>query len=231
MSFLPGWFPGGAVAARIEIQLSHIATSSTLSSGNISHPASGIEAGDLLIYIAEAYEDDNDDPPDVNLPSGYTGIIDSSGTPGGSAGLRVRAGYKIAAGNEDGVGVNISPTGTNDGEAAAIVQFRPTAPIGSVTIVDTDGQNTANNPSAQVQGGAGISVSLHMAFYSAVLSIDPRSYSPAADAETQLTTEGFRVSWIKWTLFNPPSTAEAITVDMGDSGNNSLVSFSLLVEP
>lgn len=214
-----------------QIQLTHIATESTMDgSGNISHPASGIEAGDLLVYFATAYEAANTDPPSMANPSGYSEILLADGAPGGSSAIRVIAGYKIATGSEDGSSVNVSSSAGTDAENAIIMQFRPNLPIATVTVVDTDTSITANDPGSQVQGGASIQVSLHAALYfGSATAPSSRSYSPTQDADVDLTGQGSGDCFVRWKLFNPPTTAEAVTVDMGDHGNNCLASFSLLV--
>lgn len=230
MIALLGW-SNGFIAARNQIQLEFINSASVLSGGNIAHPSDILE-DDLLIYIAFAGDLTNNDPPTMAVPSGYTQIISASATPGGSSGVRVICAYKIAAGTEDGSSVNISSTASStlEVEVGFIGQFRPTQPIGTITIVDTDAEMTINDPSAQTQGGTDIDVSLHFAFYWGQANPTTRSYSPTEDDEIELTVDGTGRSYVRYKLFNPPDTAVAVTVNMGDHSNNALASFSLLAE-
>jgi hypothetical protein len=228
MNFLPGWFPAGAAGAQPQLRLTHVSTTIGVSSGTFTFP-SGIEPGDFLVYIAGAY-DTGGDPPTMAVASGFTQFFSQSGNPGGGIGIRVVAGYKVADGSEDGQGVNISTSANTESETAVLLQFRPDGGIVTTTVPDSDFEITTNNPAAQALG-AGLSFSLHFALYYATGAIATRSYSPAADAETTLDVQGLGVAYVKWKLFNPPSSAAEVTVDMPDSGDNYLLSALLLVKP
>lgn len=229
MNFLPGWFPAGAVGAQPQLRLTHISTTIGVSGGLFTFP-SGIEPGDFLVYIAGAY-DTAGDPPTMAVASGFTQFFAQAGT-AGALGMRVVAGTKVATGSEDGQSVNVSSSADTESETAVLLQFRPDGSIVTTTAVDTDFFISTNDPTAQVLGG-GVAefFSLHFALYYASAAIATRSYSPAADAETQLDVEGLGVAYVKWKLWNPPSSAEQTTVDMPDSGSNYLMSAILLVEP
>lgn len=231
MNFLPGWFPAGAVNAELQIQLTHIST--TPSSGtDLTFPASGIEAGDLLVYIAGG-SDSSLNPPTINLPTDFTEIMEASGTPGGSNATRARAGYKVAVGDEDGTVFNMA-SGASITEVGVLLQYRPNASIGSVSVLGTDSEITSGSIDPQALG-SGINYNLHVALYYAgvVATISPRTYSPAEDAETHLAQSNANCdAYVKWKLMNPPSTAVEVTADMDDEGSiNVMVSFILLVEP
>jgi hypothetical protein len=228
---LHGFMAGGI---RTQVTLTHIATSSVTSSGNISHPAT-IEPGDLLVYMGCALETGSADPPAMGNPSGYTSIREVNATPGGSNGMRARSAYKLADGSEDSSSINISTSAGTEAETACILQFRPNIAIGSVTVVDEEAELTTNDPAAQTLPSAGAEpVSLHVAFYYGSGGVDPRSYSPAETAEVQLTGEGIGAvsgGWVKYKIFNPPDTAVQVTANMDDEGINALMSFMLLCEP
>lgn len=231
MIALLGW-NHGFIAARSQIQLTHIATVATVdASGNIAHPGSGIEAGDFLVYVAYAAEFGTTDPPSMGTPSGYTLNEVVSAAPGGSNGTRLINAYKIATGTEDGTSINVSSSGGVDAEAAAILQFRPSQPIGTVEVIGSDIEMTINNPSPQTIGGTDIRVNLHVGFYVAGVVPTSRSMSPTEDAETTLTVNGAADGYVKYKLFNPPDTAVAVTADMGDHGLNALAHFAYLLNP
>jgi hypothetical protein len=229
MGVIPGMDPGFYGIERPPIQLTYVNHSSVVSSGNISHPGSGIESGDLLIYIGLAM-DTSGDPPSMSTPGGYSSLVTGSATPGGTSGYRVIAARKVADGTEDGSGINVSSSGGTEGEAAIIVQFRPNIPIGTVTLVASDIEITTNNPASQTQGGTGIEANLHVALYSGSVAVTSRSYTPTEDMEVTLTTEGITNNYVKWKTFFPTDAAEAVVVDMADFGNNVLMSFTLLCE-
>lgn len=229
MSFLPGMFPAGAAGLVNEIRLTHIAT--TQGGTSLTFPASGIEAGDLLIYIGGAYQLGTDDPPAITTPTGFTQIREDSSNPSGTESTRDVCAYKIAIGDEDGTVVNVSGTATTDGEAAVLLQFRPSSPIGSVGVVGSDYEGTGGEPDSQVLG-TGEQFSLHVAFYQSSQSIDTRTYTPAADAEVDITSASGGDAYAKYKVMNPPSVAVAVTVDMNDEGFlNVLTSFILLASP
>lgn len=226
MNFLPGWFPVGAMNSQPQLRLTHISTTAVVSGGNLTFP-SGIEPGDYLVYIAGAY-DTAGDPPTMAVASGFTQFFAQAGT-AGALGMRVVAGHKIATGSEDGQTVNVSSSADTESEAAVLLQFRPDGAIVTISAPDTDFFISTNDPTAQALG-AGEAFSLHACLYYASGAIATRSYSPAADAETELDVEGLGVAYVKWKLFNPPSSAQEVTVDMPDSGSNYLMSAILLVE-
>ena len=228
---VPG-FPEMHIAGKPTIVLTHIATSDTVNSGIINHPAA-VAPGDLLIYMGCAFESGSADPPAMSNPTDYTSIREINATPGGSTGMRTRSGYKVADGSEDSSGINVSSSANTDAESACILQFRPSSPIGSVTVVEEDANVTTNNPGSQTLPSAGAEPgTIHVAYYFGTGGVDPRTYSPAADAEVQLTGEGIGGAtggWVKYKLFT--GMAEQVTADMDDEGINSLMSFVLLCEP
>jgi hypothetical protein len=231
MNFLPGWSLG-FIASKVQVQLTHIATttgSSSGSTGGVTHPASGIEPGDLLVYVAGSARTSSADPPEMDTPSGYTQIRFGTATPGGNTGYAALSAYKIAVGNEDGTSVQISEGSDAQRERGAILQFRPSSPIGSVTIVEEQLEITTNNPAAQALGGTGIPASVVVGFYmSQGNAITSRSMSPTEDGEAEMGSNG---DYVMRKVFNPPDTAVETTCDMDDHGNNILHSFMLLCEP
>lgn len=220
---LCGFMAGGAP----EIELTHIATttgSSSGSTGSVTHPASGIEPGDLLIYVCGTARTSSNDTPEMDTPSGYTQIRFGTAQPGGNTGFAFLSAYKIAVGNEDGTSVQMSEGADAQRERGAILQFRPSSPISSVTVVEEQLEITTNNPAAQALGGANVSVvvGFYMSQGNAVTS---RSMSPTEDGEVSMDGTD---DWVKRKVFNPPSSSVEVTIDMSDHGNNILAGLALL---
>lgn len=226
MNFLPGWHPN-FIASKVQVHLTFVAENSVVAGGTVNMPAT-ILAGDLLIYVGWAIELATNDPPDVSEPTGYTTIREINAEPGGSSGYRMRSAYKIADGTEDGTNHNISTSGGVDVEGGMFLQFRPSTPIGSVTVVEQTAECTTNNPSSQTIGDVGVPANIHVAAYTASGTVTTRTYSPAEDVELQFDGG---TKYLKYKLFNPPDTSQEIVVDMVDNGLNGLMSFMLLCNP
>jgi hypothetical protein len=219
---LCGFMAGGAP----EIELTHIATttgSSSGSTGSVTHPASGIEPGDLLIYVCGTARTSSADPPEMDTPSGYTQIRFGSAQPGGSTGFAYLSAYKIADGTEDGTSVQMSEGADAQREKGAILQFRPSSPISSVTVVEETLDITTNNPGAQALGGANVSVVVGF-YMSQGNDVTSRSMSPSEDGEATIGS----TDYVKRKVFNPPSSSVEVTIDMSDHGNNILAGLALL---
>ena len=183
-------------------------------STNIVAPAN-IQAGDLIVLLDRV---STGSVPATVVPSGFTSIRnDNDGTA-----VRMICSYKIAVGTEGGTSIACMPPGIfEDGKALAV--FRGNVPINSVTIGSSSGQITNNDPTAQNVVVAAVAPPLIVfgAFVSNT-TVDPRSFTPAKDAEINPDT----LLYLAWKIYN---TAPADTaIDMADEGNgNGLQSFYL----
>lgn len=173
-------------------------------SGTITYPG-GIEAGDM-IFLWHGAQDDFATPSDVT-PSGFTNLTNQSGTV-----TRFRIDRKFAVGTESG---NLNVITADVWSEARMVIFRR-SPAGTQgnTAGSTQAQLTTGNPSAQTQDGSAQTPTIVvMGFYMASSSVDPRTFSPAADGEF-----GSGQAYIKWKIYNEGDTIVSHSIDMNDEG-------------
>lgn len=226
MNLLPGWHAGGFIAADSVVELTFIAEAGTASDDNYNLMGS-ILAGDLLIHLALGSAE-NSDPPSLNTPDGFTSLETASANPGGGAAVRYLLTYKIADGSEDSAAQD---AGSPEELVSAIVlQYRPSRPIVAVTLSDSDFEATSGNPSGIATGAAPYSLWLgaHVgrnSLVSPTISITPD------DERTDLMDGPADADVLyKWKVYNPPSTAETVTIDQADGGTaNMLVGFAIAV--
>jgi hypothetical protein len=159
--------------------------------------------------------------PTAVVPSGFTNII-NSGLASGDDTLRQIASYKIAVGNEGGTSL------TGMSAAFALVRkelavFRGNNPAVSVNISTPGAQISNTNPTAQtVLAGAGAAPLIVFGCYGShsVGGIDPRTFTPAADAEITAASD----AWLAWKIYN--ASPANVSIDMDDEGLlNTLQSF------
>lgn len=224
-SFLPGMFPAGAAAAAAAAAASPLTSISLFDSatqGNSSSSAaitvpSGVQAGDLLVLQDFALHSGG--VPTAVTPTGWTNIVDTSGTP-----ARLMISYKLADGSEGGTSV----TGMGDASnMKCLYIFRGDAPATLLTASTPNQQNTGSNPSSQTVSASGQTTPLVIiGGYAAVAgTVSPRTFSPAKDGEIEQTSVALLSAdtWLAYKIYN--SSPANVSVDMDDESNNYLASF------
>jgi hypothetical protein len=216
MSFLPGWFPGGAAASNRLTTIVKQAHSTEVADNTITAPAD-IIAGDLLILMdatAGSYG-----APTLVTPSGWTNIVNITTGKG-----RMAVHRKIADGSEASSNI-VTMGGAYDVLFNKIlVVYRGNIPATSQTTSTPNTQATTGDPGAQtVSASGGVAPLVVIGCYASDGTVDPRTFtqggSPAKDGEANGNTSGYQA----WKIFN---TAPAdIVVDMQDEGTNFLASF------
>jgi hypothetical protein len=201
-SFLPGMFPGGAAVARLT-QLSILATGSATT--NPVTVSASVEAGDLMIVAGFV------DGAGASIPTGFSVASLSTNTATQKSGLT----YKIAVGGEGTSVPGFFDTGGPGINRVAV--FRGNKPITSVTVGSPGAQATDGNPTPQlVAASGGTPPLIVIAYYGSNTAVDPRTMSPAKDAEI-----GATLDWLAYKIYN---TAPAdVTVDMDDEGTGNLL--------
>jgi hypothetical protein len=194
--------------------------SATSTANTITWPAT-LAAGDLAVMVDSGDSTSNGVPPTTVVPSGFTSIVNTAN----ATSHRQICSYKILTGSESG-----SLTGMDgvDNDRKAMVIFRGSSPIASVTVGSALGQQTTGNPTAQVPAASGGTPPLIVfGAYSAAnggTPVDPRSFTPAKDGEVSPNTS----CYLAWKIYN--SAPADVTIDMDDEGAmNILQSFYLQV--
>lgn len=210
---------GGRRSVEVLDTLSFIATTSSNNLATIDLPASGIEAGDLLMLFQIAVT-----VPAANItavtPTGWTNLADSGRLDASSAAHRLMVDYKIATGSEDGTTITGMAGSATDRKIVA--QFRGNTAIAAISIHDLETEVTANNPSAKTNNaGSGVVPLIAFGNYFANVAVDPRTFSPAEDGELAVT--GSSIFYVKYKIYN--SSPSNHTIDMDDEGTNVLSSF------
>lgn len=190
--------------------------SAVATDGNASIVApAGIIRGDLLVLLDRV---STTSVPTTVVPSGFTTIRNDND----ATAVRMITSYKIADGTEGGASITGMVAGTfEDGKAMAV--FRGNVPITGVTIGSSSGQIVNTNPTGQnvVASGGLVPLIVFGAFVSNT-AVDPRSFTPAKDAEINPDT----LLYLAWKIYNAAPSDTAI--DMDDEGNgNGLQSFYL----
>lgn len=222
MSFLPGMYPGAVTGGVDAMEVSFI-DSANSNVATITAPAT-IVAGDLLILFQSSTSSGS--PPTAVTPSGWTNLVNDS-LDYGVAGDRVMVDYKIAAGTEDGSTITGMDGSLDDRKV--MLQFRGDPVIASVSLQDLAIEfANAGDPAGQTCNASGGVVPLIVfgLWSNAGGSIDPRSFSPAADGEVAVS--GSTAFYVKYKIYN--SSPANVSVDMEDEGNeNILASFYLQI--
>lgn len=192
-------FGAGGRASLTEITLVDESASNYITT--ISVP-SGVQAGDLII-LAD-YANDNSVPTKV-IPPGFTEIA----SPNDGSSTRFTVSYKIADGTETSI------TGQDGSEfVKRLAILRGDKPIASVSAggVQTEGPTDSNPAGISITASSGAAPLLVVGFYGNVdTTIDPRSFTPAADDEAGSTNV-----WMKWRF--DAASPQNTTVDMDDEG-------------
>lgn len=171
-----------------------------------------VSAGDAIVLFDIAIN--AGDAPALVTPGGFTNIYSTSSA---SPGHRIAGCYKIADGTETTL------TGMAGDLAAAKIAtiFRGSSAIAAIAIGDIAAESTNGNPASQTCNASGGATPLIVfGSYDSGGSVDPRTFSPAADAEIAVFTFFFA----KYKIYN--STPQDTTIDMDDEGvANGLASF------
>jgi len=207
-SFLPGMFPGFIASAADALTLEFV-TSTNSEATTITAPAT-VNAGDLLVLFDLAL---GILIPTAVTPTGFTNVANFAS----SSALRGMVSYKIAVGTEDGA--TITGMDGQSNERKQLLQFRGSSPIATVTPSTFNGQGTTGNPTAQnVVASGGTAPLIVVAMYGSQSPIDPRTFSPAADAEISTNVN----LYVKYRI--DALTGLDTSVDMDDEGNQALIS-------
>lgn len=206
-------------------EITFIASTTSTASATITAPAT-INAGDLLI-LADSARNGVGAPTTV-VPAGFTSIINTLLDTVVSGQVRNIASYKIADGTEDGAtitGMNGTITDTK-----IMLQFRRDPVTSVASVEDVTGEGTTGNPASQTVNALGqVPPLIVFAVYKATSSsVDPRTFSPAKDAEVNANDAGGPDDlWFAYLIYN--SSPADVTVDMDDEGIGNLLQ-SFLIE-
>lgn len=167
--------------------------------GTLTVPAT-VQAGDIICV--------KENGSSVNAaPSGYTILANTAG---------IVLSYKIATGADASATV---PSGSSlvAGTRRELLVFRGDVPANTVTGHDPAAINeaTANPASQTVNASGGTPPLIVLASYNSTGAVDPRSFSPAKDAEVNTDT----TSYFAYKIYN--SSPADVTVDMDDEGSTN----------
>jgi hypothetical protein len=210
---LAGFGAGGALSS-----LSFV-DSATSTGASVTGPA-GILPGDLLVLFDRAVAAGSGTPPTTVLPSGFTSISNSPGSNAAPNSVRSILSYKIADGSEASASLT-GMNGSSNGKMLAV--FRGDAPVSSVSPSTPNAETTDGNPASQnVAASGGVAPLIVVGAYGCgTAAVDPRTFSPAKDAE--ITSSGTGTRYLAYKIYN--SSPADVTVDMDDEGDlNSLQS-------
>lgn len=212
MSMIINPFVFGEPALTLSQVLSATSTGTT-----IAWPAT-LAAGDLAVLVDSADSTLDGVPPSTVVPSGFTSIVN---TANGTSHRQICS-YKILTGSESG---SLSGMNGVDNDRKAMVIFRGSSPITSVSVGSATGQQTTTNPTAQVPAASGgVAPLIVFGAYFATSAVSPRNFTPAKDGEVNPSTN----LYLAWKIYN--SAPADVTIDMDDEGIlNILQSFYLQV--
>lgn len=177
---------------------------SAVASGNtaLTVPAT-VQAGDILCFKDASQSDFGAGV----VPSGFTVLAQAGSGPQG----RIILSFKIAIGTEASttlVGGTVSSVSRRE-----LLVFRGNAVANAVTAHSPAGEVNSGNVSAQViTAASGVVPLIVLAGYHSNGTVDPRSFSPAKDAEVNANTN----SYFAYKIYN--SSPADVTVDMDDEG-------------
>jgi len=200
-----------------------VTSTSDIGSNALTLP-SGIQSGDIIIFLEGAVDDVL---PAADVPSGFTQAIHTFADLG-SIDVRSIISYKIADGTEGSTSI----IGVDEFACRAAFVFRPNFTVGSATHRDTAGQATSGNPTAQVCNATGdpSSCVIVVGFGWGVAGVD-LSFSPSQDV-TEEDTFGEIGFDAKCKVYANTETHADHTIDIGDLGSvNVLQSLYLELEP
>jgi hypothetical protein len=209
--------PGRRQGAAAITSLAYV-THATSTNQNISVPASGVELGDLLVFLGWGENTSGGSGPADVTPSEFNAI----GTlVNGGGRTRTTAAYKIAEGDEDGSTL----TGLNGNiESHVLIQYRADLPIASLSVSTPVTQGVVGNPAQQtIAASAGVAPVLGIAMFcnmAASSSISPRTTSITPDHEINPSAHHYVHDYIQ------NSAPADYTFDMDDEGDgNNLFGF------
>jgi len=187
-------------------------TDSQSGTATVTIPAS-THTGDIIIFGHRARNSAG--TPSANIPSGFTQI----GTTLSLNQTTVAWSRKLAIGTDAGTNITVDQ-GTSQNRAIILV-FRPNGHVTSINVADVAGGITLGNPVAQTVNASGGAVPLVVLALYATLggTVDPRTFSPAEDAEIEIGTN--TLFFMKYKIYN--SSPQDTTVDMDDEGGDNVL--------
>lgn len=205
----------GASAGAAPFTTLSFRSSATSTASTLTAPGD-IQAGDLLVWWDSGVAGFS--APASVVPTGFTEIQNVSVV--SAAGARGILAYKIADGTEAGATLS----GITSSPAKILAVFKGDGPISTATVQSTNGQATTGNPSAQSVAASGHTPPLVViGAYGASATLDPRTFSPAEDAEISANT----FHYLKYKIYN--SSPADHSIDMDDEGTNVLCSCDIEV--
>jgi len=186
-------------------------TSANSTAQNVTCPT--VEAGDLLVLLDRG-QGSGGTPPAAVVPTNFS-IIDNR-----AAGIaRQVLSYKIAVGNEEGTSLTGMNGSTSNRKILAV--FRQTPAATAATPQNATGEATSGNPAAQVVGASAGAVPLVViGAYGSDLTVDPRTMSPAKDAEILNQPGGSNIV-LAYKIYN--AAPADVSVDMDDESNLNIL--------
>lgn len=222
-NFLPGMFPfiPAQSAAAVLTTLSHV--NQATSTGATIDVTGLVQAGDLMV-LSDLARGSGGIAPTAVLPSDFTSLHNTVQT-SLIGDHRWIVSAKISSGSETVL------TGM-DGDAAdkkIIDIYRGDVPISGFADSDfAESWGDNGNPASMTINGSGTTpVVLLLAFYNCFgggPTIDPRTFSPAKDGETSLSS----IFYSAWKIYNVGDTPANHTVDMDDEGFDNWVKKGIL---
>jgi hypothetical protein len=178
-------------------------------------------AGDILVLLQWS---SGGAIPTTVIPSGFTTVT----TIDNAASRKMNVSYKLATGAEASAAI----TGMDDtSDQKILAYFRPNIPATTLTLASVGQEYNLNDPAAQtVASGSGTPPLIVLGAYGSQGVIATRTFtvagSPAADGE--LSEASNDLVYLKYKIYN--SSPADVVVDMGDSGQNFLVSCYIRVQ-
>lgn len=204
---LVGFGAGGGLKT-----LTQVLSATSVNLATITAPV-GIQAGDLIVMLDSPSA--LGIPPTAVVPTGFTSIVNTSATIGGTVGMRMICSYKIAVGTEGGTSITGMDGSTADDKV--ILVFRGNIPITTITPADTDGAMIGTDPVAQtVTASGGASPLIVFGAYSSTNTIDPRTFTVAGVAAKDGEVNSSNFNYLAWKIYN--SAPADVVIDMDDEG-------------
>lgn len=181
--------------------------STATSSGTTIVAPSDIQPGDVLVLQDFSFNSTATVPTSVTPTNFDTPHVDH--TVGSYS--RHMVSTKLANGSE--AGATITGMAGTFGVWKHLVVLKGNAPATSKTVSTPNAQVTTGNPTAQnVAASGGVAPLVVFGFYACDNNVNPRTMSPAKDAELNFDTEAF----VAWKIQN--SSPVDVSVDMDDEG-------------
>lgn len=198
------------------ISLTFVASSTGTAS--VSIPAAA-QPGDIVVFYAAGHGTEIENG--VDLPSGWNGIR----TDYDAADSSMTSGYKIL-GSSDLSSSIAGFSSANTLEFCAVLVFRPSRTVSSVTTFSVNGQATVSDPTAQT-----INMALAPA-YNSILAIGLASATTTMNLSypnsMSILSPGQTTSAV-YRVFNKSDQLSNLTIDIADLGDNVMQSFGLAI--